>query len=274
MVYRIKVIAPSGLSSNAKESMSILLKFQQIIEAKYNSLVYFDNDIFTKENQIINYSNNVTFRKDDLVNSLQSDEYDIIWCFRGGYGAIEILNQLECNPFLLSKNKKYFIGFSDISVLHAINNSTNVQSIHGNVITKVMSELDKNYSCPMEKIYTLIRENQNIYLNSRDKNVCGGNLASIVSLNGTKYHKDFTNKIVLLEDTNEEPYKIKKMIMQLIMANNLCSSKKIIFGSFVHKNNYNYKQILLDIQNEFNLNVEFVDDVGHCDINNPVLLSY
>ena len=54
-------------------------------------------------------------RADELMHMFTSEEVDGIWCVRGGYGSIRILNLLDFEK--IEQNPKVFIGYSDITAL-------------------------------------------------------------------------------------------------------------------------------------------------------------
>ena len=62
----------------------------------------------------------------------------------------------------------------------------------------------------------------------------GGNLASIVSLVGSKWQVDFTNKILFLEDTNEAYYSIERLFSQLYYSGSLAKIKGLVLGHFLY----------------------------------------
>ena len=59
-------------------------------------------------------------RKEDLQWALNHPEANAIWCYRGGYGSIQLVEEL--NPAKFFDHPKWIIGFSDITVLHCFSN--------------------------------------------------------------------------------------------------------------------------------------------------------
>ena len=62
----------------------------------------------------------------------------------------------------------------------------------------------------------------------------GGNLTSLVSLVGSKWQVDFTNKILFLEDTNEAYYSIERLFSQLYYSGSLAKIKGLVLGHFLY----------------------------------------
>lgn len=69
----------------------------------------------------------------------------------------------------------------------------------------------------------------------------GGNLAMLASLVGTPYLPIVKNGILFIEDVGEHPYRIERMLAQLLQAGVLAQQKAIIFGQFT-----NYKLVSHD----------------------------
>jgi muramoyltetrapeptide carboxypeptidase len=60
--------------------------------------------------------------------------------------------------------------------------------------------------------------------------IFGGCLSILVSLLGTPYAVDLSNRIVFLEDVNEEPYSLDRMLTQLRQTGQLAKARGIVFG--------------------------------------------
>ena len=170
-----------------------------------------------------------------------------IFCTNGGYGCTRILNLIDYQTII--ENPKIIIGYSDVTaLLNAINQKTNLITFHGPISRTVKyeysaSQLERVLINPNQK---LTIESYQEYLNYRkDKpeynrytitsgiatgKLIGGNLTLITSMIGTEYQLDFTDKIVFIEDIGEEPYKIDRMLTQLIETGELQKASGIVFG--------------------------------------------
>ncbi len=165
-------------------------------------------------------------------------EVDAVMAARGGYGCLRILPHLS--PQILSAHKKLFIGFSDITGIHSLLNSQcNLASLHGPVVTS-LPQLTEDSLKQFHSMLTLglanfqfrntievLRQEE-----STEAITAGGNLSTIVSLLGTRYQPDWSNKIVFLEDVGEQTYKVDKMLTQLFLAGMLTNVKAIVLGNF------------------------------------------
>lgn len=224
-------------------------------------------------------------RLHDLQSAMDDPEVKLIFCSRGGYGAIHLLDRLDFTA--IKKNPKWLIGFSDITALHSALQSHGIMSIHG-PMTKHFSEegpselsvlytkaaisgRDLNYTIPVDYPFWN-REGK------ATGTLIGGNLSVYTSLFGSKFNKIPRNGILLLEDIGEEPYRIDRMIYQLKIAGVFNKIKGLIIGQFTDYEEDNkmygslYESILLAVK-EFDFPVCFGFPVGHTRINLPVIMG-
>jgi muramoyltetrapeptide carboxypeptidase len=164
---------------------------------------------------------------------------DAILCIRGGYGCSRIVDKIDFN--LIKRNPKLFIGFSDITVLlNAILQKTGLVTFHGLVGNSGFSEYTKKQfldiiSCKNKNYKIESFDNERIKYLTNGKatgRLSGGNLSIINSLIGTEFELDFTGKLVFMEDIDEAPYRIDRMLTQLLLSGNLQKAAGIILGDF------------------------------------------
>ena len=185
-------------------------------------------------------------RIDDIHEMFADKEVDAIWCVRGGYGTTRIIENLDYK--LIKNNPKIIVGYSDITaLLQAIHVSTGLITFHGPVGA---SEL-KPYT--LEQFRKVLFENKEklripIYKNEDSEDTAfipsiivkgkmrgeliGGNLSLLSSLSGTKYNLNLKDKIVFIEDVGEKPYRIDRMLTQLINSTDISKSAGILLGIF------------------------------------------
>ena len=212
-------------------------------------------------------------RKQDLQWALDHQEAKAIWCYRGGYGSIQLVEELNPSNFL--KYPKWIIGFSDITVLHCFSNIIlNSCSIHATMPINVKENSEESL-LSLKKIlfkysmdYQWAFSNENI-IGKCEGEIIGGNLAVLCSTLGTSYQPDFEGKILFIEDIDEYLYRIDRMLWQLKFAGVFHHIKGIIVGHFSNiKDNKipfgkSLKQIILDKTQEFNFPVAFDFPSGH-----------
>lgn len=183
-------------------------------------------------------------RAEEINVFFENREIDGIICLRGGYGASRILDKIDYN--IIRHNPKVFVGYSDITAIHlAINRMCNMVTFHGPMITSDFSRAIDDYtinsffrSLCCTRLYDEPREP---YISDKLKvltggkargRIIGGNLTVMVSTIGSRYEIDTRNRILIIEEIGEEPYRIDRMLTQLIMCGKLQKCSGIVLGQF------------------------------------------
>lgn len=184
-------------------------------------------------------------RSDDINHMFMNDKVDGIICARGGYGCNRILPMLNYDT--IKANPKILVGYSDITALHnAIYTKTGLVTFHGPVATSTFNDFSINnfVNVIMEPKDRYIFKHSDDYKKGGDYEVytiregkakgelIGGNLRIVVTLPGTPYDVDFTNKILYLEEIDEKPYRIDRMLTELLLAGKLQQVAGIALGVF------------------------------------------
>lgn len=218
-------------------------------------------------------------RKKEFVSFWNDDNVDAVFCLKGGYGCLRLVKDINFN--LLKKKKKILLGFSDVTILLlAIYKKCNLITFHGPLLGR--SFIQKNLKpydlLGEEKMWDLLKSPQFKFSYSFKKDVkiinsgraigklIGGNLTSICSLLGTEYLPDFKNSILFLEDCNEEPYKIDRMLTQLRNAEIFKKVSGIIFGTFYKcgfKSNKEISMLVKDIVASKKIPILINTPIGH-----------
>ena len=184
-------------------------------------------------------------RANDINSMFANKSIKGIFALRGGYGCARLLDLIDFK--LIKKNPKIFIGYSDITALHiAINQKSKLITYHGPMIsTELIKGLDE-YSANYYKKFIFGYDKIDELLNPEGDNLeiintgiasgelTGGNLSLICSSLGTKYEINTKNKILFLEEVEEVPYKIDRMLTQLKQSGKLKDANGIILGSFTN----------------------------------------
>jgi len=170
-------------------------------------------------------------RLEDLHRAFGDAEVKAVWCVRGGYGAARFLPGLDFK--LIKKNPKIFIGYSDITALHvAIHQNTGLVTFHGPVAASTSSEYAKNHvagvlmnpSAPykIELSPENVAKESNLFKTETITpgkcrgELIGGNLSLLTALAGTPFAlRNTRGKLLFIEDVNEQPYRIDRMLTQL-----------------------------------------------------------
>jgi muramoyltetrapeptide carboxypeptidase len=184
-------------------------------------------------------------RAADLNEMFKRKDVQGIMCARGGYGCARILPYLDYD--LIEENPKVLIGFSDVTALqYAIYKNCGLVTFHGPVSISTFSSFSirnfdsvlVNPTFELDLINSTTGNNFNPYgitVISEGKSegeLVGGNLSICVSLIGTEYDLDYADKIVFLEEFIEEPYRIDRMLTQMIQAGKFENAAGIALGVF------------------------------------------
>src|SRR5690242_6224569 len=170
----------------------------------------------------------------DLNAAIADERVDTIWCIRGGYGAMRILDRVDYGA--LRQRPKPLIGYSDITALHAaIGRRCDLVSFHGPTARAALTSFSRDSLeralCGADPLGTAANAETLRGGRARGKLV-GGNLALLCSLAGTDFEPVYEDAILVLEDVNESVYRIDRMLTQLRLAGRLARCKGIVFGQF------------------------------------------
>jgi muramoyltetrapeptide carboxypeptidase len=201
---------------------------------------------------------------------------------RGGYGTTRILDQLHWKKFF--DQKKWLIGFSDITALHAYITNQGGVSIHAPIASQAANE---EYHESFILIQYILQGQLPAYnFKSNPKNklgettavVVGGTLSIIVDQIGTASQLKTKDKILFIEEVNESAYKIDRMLQQLQRCGVLKGLKGLIVGHFTNITDEKtfgkkYTEIILEKVSAYNYPVVFGFPAGHQAPNLPILLG-
>lgn len=183
-------------------------------------------------------------RLDDLHAMFRDRDVKAVFCIRGGYGSGQLLDRIDYD--LIRRNPKVFVGYSDITALHAaIHQKCGLVTFHGPVA------LSRFNSYTQEHFRKVLFEAKpaGVLTNPPERDslrpdhllrairpgtargpLVGGNLSLVVALMGTPYELDTRGKILFLEDVGEAPYRIDRMLTHLRLAGKLQQAAGIIWG--------------------------------------------
>jgi muramoyltetrapeptide carboxypeptidase len=221
-------------------------------------------------------------RAADLQEQLDNPNIKAIWCARGGYGTVRVVDLVDFTKF--KKNPKWVVGFSDVTVLHNHLNTMGYKSIHG--IMPI--SLAKATPAAIETLrVSLFGESLKYDINSDPMNrlgkangeLVGGNLSILYSLLGSSSAIDCKDKILYIEDLDEYLYHIDRMMMNLKRNGCLESLKGIIVGAMIDmKDNdipwgKNALEIIQDVTKKYNIPMIYNFPAGHIQDNRALILG-
>ena len=228
------------------------------------------------------FAGNNAERAHDFQQMLDNQEVKAIWCARGGYGSVKIIDDLDFTKF--KQNPKWIIGYSDITVLHSCLHNLGYKTIHGimplNIevnTKKAIESLQK--SLFGEKLFYEISSSKENKKGKATGELIGGNLSILYSLLGSKTSLNTNDKILFIEDLDEYLYHIDRMMMNLKRNGYFENLKALIIGGMtdMHDNEIPFgktaKEIILETVSEFNFPVVFDFPAGHLKDNRALVLG-
>ena len=264
----VAIVAPSGILRN---------RTSEVEQAK-NLLKSWGLHVVVGENVFnLNYhfAGTDEERRKDLQKAMDDPKISAIWCARGGYGTVRILDKLDYTKF--KKNPKWLIGYSDITALHSQVHNEGFESLHAMMCTS----LQDNNETIKETISTfkdaLFGTSLNYLLEGSKYNktgmtsgqLVGGNLTILHTMLGSKTSIDTSGKILFIEEIGEYEYHIDRMLQSLKRAGYFDNCKGVLVGNItkVRKNTTPWgvpvEQLILDALAEYNFPVAFNMPAGH-----------
>ncbi|WP_431124607.1 S66 peptidase family protein [Flagellimonas flava] len=225
-------------------------------------------------------------RADDLNEMFTNPDIDAILCARGGYGCTRIMQMINYDN--IKSNPKILVGFSDVTaLLNGINQETGLVTFHGPVGSTIDDDYSKqqlltklespNYPQTIENVVLEDKEmlenpeyeRYTITAGSASGKLVGGSLSLIVALVGTPHEIDFTDAIVCIEDVEEAPYRMDRMLTQLIEGSTFKKAKGIVFGVCAgcdkepSPSGFTLKEVLMDRIAPLNIPSAYGMSFGH-----------
>ena len=220
-------------------------------------------------------------RAKDFQTQLDNPNIKAIWCVRGGYGTVRMIDMLDFTKF--KQHPKWVIGFSDVTVLHSHLTTLGYQSIHG--IMPISSKASEEAKETLRKslfgeplTYKVECEPMNRFGKAKGVLV-GGNLSILYSLLGSKSAIDCTDKILFIEDLDEYLYHIDRMLINLKRNGCLESLKGIVVGGMTKmKDNdipwgKNALEIIDDVTKNLKIPIIYNFPAGHLADNRALIIG-
>ncbi|WP_042491680.1 S66 peptidase family protein [Aequorivita sublithincola] len=236
--------------------------------------------IGAEENQ---FAGNDDLRAADFQQMMDDPKIKAIWCARGGYGTVRIVDKLNFSAF--KKHPKWIIGYSDVTVLHSHIHNFGIETLHAQMcleienktkearesIRKVLFGEDYKIEFQQKKLQT----SQGIISGE----LIGGNLSVLYSLIGSASAMKSDGKILFIEDLDEMLYHVDRMMMNLKRSGYLKNLKALIIGGMTQmKDNKVYfgktaEETIMDLVKEYNYPVIFNFPAGHIVDNRALIMG-
>ena len=235
------------------------------------------------------YRISIEERLDDLHAMFRDKDVNAVFAIRGGYGSMHLLDRIDYD--LIRRNAKIFLGYSDITAMHlAINKHAKLVTFHGPIALSRFTDYTQKYfrkalfeSQPIGVATNPPESNQlrpshplrTIRPGKATGTLIGGNLTLISTTMGTPYEIETRGKLLFLEDVDEEPYSIDRMLTHLRLAGKLDGVVGVIFGECQDCRPKDYKpsstlpyglgEVLDNILGDLKVPVLYGLTIGHTD---------
>lgn len=275
----IAIVAPSGILINKNkeiEAAKNLLK-------KWGLHVVVGAHVFMQADHFAGCDND---RLMDLQSAMENPTIKAIWCARGGYGIVRIIDRLTYSKF--KENPKWIIGFSDITALHNQIHNQGIESIHALMCTGLNEDdlptIDNTLSSFKEALfgkplrYTLEGASYN-KTGQATGQLVGGNLTLLQAMLGSETSIDVSGKILFIEEIGEYKYEIDRMLYSLKRAGYFNQCQGVIVGdmSKLKKNTPSWgasiEKLILNVLSDFDFPIAFNMPAGHEPDNRALILG-
>ncbi|HEX8957150.1 MAG TPA: muramoyltetrapeptide carboxypeptidase [Burkholderiaceae bacterium] len=215
-----------------------------------------------------------TARLRQLQEATDNPDVQIVLAVRGGYGISRLLPQLDFAR--MAASGKLFVGHSDFTPIHLGLLGAGATSFAGPFILPDFAA-DPVSDFTMEQFAHCLTSPEHSVSGQAEGNpavdvegvLWGGNLAMIAHLLGSPYQPQIENGILFLEDVAEHPYRIERMLLQLLHAGILQKQKAVVLGDFSgyrltdYDNGYGFESMLAFIRSRLDMPVLAGLPFGH-----------
>lgn len=221
-------------------------------------------------------------RAADFQKQMDNPNIRAIWCVRGGYGTVKMLDLLDFSKF--KQAPKWIVGFSDVTVLHNHLNTMGYKSVHG-IMPVTIPRATPDAVSSMKKAlfgeklsYTITPDSKN-RMGKATGELVGGNLSILYSLLGSPSAIDCRDKILFIEDLDEYLYHIDRMMMNLKRNGCIENLKGIVVGSMTRMNDNDTPwgkdalEIIDEVTQKYNIPIIFNFPAGHIRDNRALIMG-
>lgn len=224
-----------------------------------------------------------TLRAADFQAMLDDPDIKAIWCARGGYGTVRIIDALDFKKF--SNDPKWIIGYSDITVLHSHLNLRGIETLHAQMPLEIEKKSPETASSIRAILFGERYESISTPTHSLNRlgtasgELVGGNLSVLYSVCGSDSALKTNNNILFLEDLDEYLYHVDRMLQNLKRNGLFNNINGLIVGGMTDMNDNTIpfgktaEEIVLDTVSEYNFPVCFGFPAGHVQDNRAMIFG-
>ena len=253
--------ARKNIDDNLKPAIDLLHSWG--LEVVIGSSIGLDNNQLAGTNEQ---------RAADFQQQMDNPNIKAIWCVRGGYGTVRMIDLLDFTKF--KQNPKWIVGFSDVTVIHSYVNKLKIATIHGAMPITVGKASAESIESLRKSLFGEKLEYETSFspanrLGNAKGEIVGGNLSILYSLMGSNAQIDCKGKILFIEDLDEYLYHIDRMMMSLKRCGCFDGLNGLIVGTMTKmKDNEipwgkNANQIIEDVTKGYSFPIFYNFPAGH-----------
>tara|TARA_B100001142_G_scaffold85490_2_gene86885 strand:- start:16735 stop:17628 length:894 start_codon:yes stop_codon:yes gene_type:complete len=265
-----------GIISTARKVSKVDLEPAIKLLNSWGLEVVLSENLFNEDNQ---FSGTESQRAADLQEMINDKSIKAIFCARGGYGTVQIIDNI--NFSVLTSNPKWIIGYSDVTVLHSHLHTLGISSLHAtmpiNFTENTAESLDSLRKCLFQDHYTIQCNPHEFNIHGKvESEIIGGNLSILYSLLGSDSDIITDGKILFIEDLDEYLYHIDRMIINLKRNGKFDKLSGLIVGGMqkMHDNTISYgkkaEEIIYSYLEDCDFPICFSFPSGHIDDNRSI----
>lgn len=230
------------------------------------------------------YAGDDALRSNDFQQALNNKNIQAIWCARGGYGTIRIIDSLDFSGF--AAHPKWIVGYSDVTVLHAHIHTLGIATLHAQMPLEIEIRSEQTARSIKNVLFgnkhAISMASEGISFNrtgTANGVVVGGNLSVLYSLIGSDSALDTRNKILFIEDLDEMLYHIDRMMVNLKRSGMLKELKGLIVGGMTDMRDNRIpfgksaEQSIWEAVQEYDYPVCFYFPAGHIHDNRALIMG-
>ena len=219
-------------------------------------------------------------RIEDLQWAMDDEDIHAIFCTRGGYGSMRIIEELDYSIF--QGSPKWVVGFSDITVLHSKLNTLGIESLHA-PMPKTFGETT---AAAMKCLHDFLFGQITSYhlpphpFNQRgavQAELTGGNLTLLHCLRSSSLECKHQSPILFIEDVGENLYSVDRMMQSLKLTDRLERLQGVIIGNFSDMKGANFgktaEEIIHEVLCDYTFPICFNFPGGHTADNFPLIMG-
>ena len=274
----IAIVAPAGILKSRKKA----IEAAQMLLKNWGLVPVLGPHLFSES---YHFAGTDAQRLKDLQWAFDKPDVKAIWCARGGYGSMRIMDELNFETF--KKNPKWLVGYSDVTALHNQLQNLGYETLHA-MMPVNMEEDAKAITASITSLKAAlfgtlakhsIEPNKSNRMGSAKGVLTGGNLTLLTAQLGSASQLDTRNKILFIEEIGEYKYHIDRMLQSLKRAGYFDHCNGIIVGDMmdIKANSPDWgtgiEELIMNILNPYDFPVAFGIPAGHMPENRALIFG-